>query len=61
MSDHHHIVLTSVRSQYIQGNSKTKLYRDYKSFNFLIFNNELNELLKNEKDVNYSLFENIFL
>ena len=32
-----------------------------KSFNFESFNNELNELLKSEKDINYSLFENIFL
>ena len=32
----------------------------YKSFNFESFHNELNELLKTEKDINYSLFENIF-
>ena len=29
--------------------------------NFESFNNELKELLKCEKDLNYSLFENIFL
>ena len=61
ISDHHHLVLTSMRSQYIQGNRNIKFYRDYKSFNFESFNNELNELLKSEKDINYSLFENIFL
>ena len=61
ISDHHHLVLTSMRSQRIQGNPKTKFYRDYKSFNFEYFNNELNELLKSEKDISYSLFENIFL
>ena len=61
ISDHHHIALTSLRLQYIQGNPKTKFYRDYKSFNFESFNNELNELLKSEKEINYSLFENIFL
>ena len=61
ISDHHHLVLTSMRSQYIQGNPKIKFYRDYKSFNFESFNNELNELLKSEKDMNYSLFESIFL
>ena len=38
-----------------------KFYRDYKSYNFESFNNELNELLKSENDINYSLFENIFL
>ena len=61
ISDHHHLVLTSLRLQYIQGNPKTKLYRDCKSFNFEFSNNELNELLKSEKEINYSLFENIFL
>ena len=50
-----------MRSQYIQGNPKIKFYRDYKSFNFEPFNNELNELLKTEKDINYPLFENNFL
>ena len=38
-----------------------KFYRDYKSYNFESFNNELNELLKSENDINYFLFENIFL
>ena len=61
ISDHRHLILTPLRLQYIQGNPKTKFYRDYKSFNFESFNNELNELLKSEKEINYSLFENIFL
>ena len=61
ISDHQHLVLTSMRSQYIQGKPKIKFYRDYKSFNFECFNKELNELLKSEKDINYSFFENIFL
>ena len=61
ISDPHHLVLTSMRSQYIQGNPKIKFHRDYHSFNFESFNNELNELLKSERDINYSLFENIFL
>ena len=61
ISDHHHLILTSMRSQYIQGNPKIKLYRNYKSFNFESFNDELYELLKSEKDISYSLFENILL
>ena len=61
ISNHHHLILTSMRSQHIQGNPKIKFYRDYKPFNFESFYNELNELLKSEKDINYSLFENIFL
>ena len=55
------LVLTSLKLQYIQGNPKTKFYRDYKSFKFESFNNELNELLKSEKEINYYLLENIFL
>ena len=61
ISDHHYLVSTSLRRQYIQGNPNTKFYRDYKSFNFEYFNNELNELLRSEKCINYSLLENIFL
>ena len=61
ISDHHNLVLTSMRSQYIQGYPKIQFYRDYKSFNFKSVYNELNELLKSEEDINYSLLENIFL
>ena len=50
-----------MRSQYTQGQPKIKFYRDYKSLKFESFNNELNWLLKSEKDINSSLFENIFL
>ena len=60
-SDHHHLFLTSKRSQYIQGNPKIKFYRDYKTFNFESVSNELNEILKSKENTNYSLFENIFL
>ena len=49
ISGHHHLVLTSLRRQYIQGNPKTKFYRDCKPFNFESFNNELNKLVKSEK------------
>ena len=56
ISDHHHLVFTSVRSQYIWGNPKIKFYRDYKHYNFESFNNELNELLQAANDINYSLF-----
>ena len=56
ISDHHHLVFTSVRSQYIWGNPKIKFYQDYKHYNFESFNNELNELLQAANDINYSLF-----
>ena len=44
-----------------KGNPKVKFYRDYKSFNFESFNNDLDGLLKAENNMNYSTFQNIFL
>ena len=61
ISDYHRLDLTLMRSQYIQSKSKIKFYRDYESFSYKSFNNELNELVKSEKYINYSLFENTFL
>ena len=52
IADPHHLVLTSTRNQYIQGNPKIKFYWDCKSFNIESFNNELNKLLRSEKDIN---------
>ena len=37
ISGHHHLVLRSMRSQYIQDNPKIKFYRDCKSFNLNLF------------------------
>ena len=37
ISDHHHLILTSMRSQYIQGKPKIKFYQGYKSFNLDLF------------------------
>ena len=50
-----------MRIQFIKGNSKVKFYRDYKSFNFESFNNDLDGLLKAKNNMNYSTFQNIFL
>ena len=61
ISDHRLLTLTSMRIQFIKGNPKVKFYRDYKSFNFEFFNNDLDGLLKAENNINYSIFQNIFL
>ena len=55
------LTLTSMRIQFIKGSLKVKFYRDYKSFNFESFNNDLDGLLKAENNMNYSTFQNIFL
>ena len=50
-----------MRIQFIKGNPKIKFHRDYKSFNFESFNNDLDDLLKAENNMNYLTFQNIFL
>ena len=61
ISDHRLLTLTSMRIQFIKGNPKVKFYRDYKSFNFESFNNDLDGLLKAENNMNYSTFQNTFM
>ena len=62
ISDHYLLTLTSLRIQFIKGNpKKKKFYRDYKSFNFKSFNNDLDGLLKAENNMNYPTSQNIFL
>ena len=50
-----------MRSQFVKGNPRVKFYKDYKSFNFESFNNDLDGLLKAGNNMNYSTFQNIFL
>ena len=54
ISDHHHLIPTSMRSQYTQGNPKIKFYQCYKSYNFEYFNNELSKLVKPKKGIKRS-------
>ena len=37
-----------MRIQFVKGKPRVKFYRDYKSFNFEFFNNDLDGLLKAE-------------
>ena len=61
ISDHYVLTLTSMRIQFVKSNPKVKFYRNYKSFNFESFNNDLDGLLKAEINMNYSTFQNSFL
>ena len=60
ISDHYLLTLTSMRIQFVKSNPKVKFYRNYKSFNFESFNNDLDGLLKAEINMNYSTFQNSF-
>ena len=60
ISDHHSLIVTALRRQLVTGNAKTKLYRDYNSFNINLFKEDLDKSLKSNNTVNFSDFQNIF-
>ena len=61
ISDHHSLIVTALKSQLLKGNAKTKLYRDYSSFNIDHFKEDLDNNLKNNSITEYSRFQNTFL
>ena len=60
ISDHHSLIVTALRSQLVKGNAKTKLYRDYNSFDIKLFKEDLDKNLKSNNTVNFSDFQNTF-
>ena len=59
--DQHSLILTALRIQLVKGNAKTKLYRDYNSFDVQLFKKGLNKNLKSNKTINFSDFQNTFI
>ena len=55
------LTVTALKSLLLKGNAKTKLYRDYNSFNIDHFKEDLDNNLKNNSITEYSHFQNIFL
>ena len=53
--------MRALKSQLLKGNVKTKLYRDYSSFSFDIFKEDLENSFKNTFITEYSNFQNVFL
>ena len=60
ISDHHKLVLTILKSQFVKGNPKTNVYRNYKDFNTDSFKIELSKKLSSVKMGNYSNFLECF-
>ena len=52
--------MTALRSQLVKGNAKTKLYRDYNSFDIKLFKEDLDENLKSNNTINFTAFQNTF-
>ena len=60
ISDHHSLIVTALRSQLVKGNAKTKLYRDYNSFDVKLFKEDLDKNLKSNNTDHFSDFQNTF-
>ena len=58
ISDHHSLIVTALRSQLVKGNAKTKLYRDYNSFDIKLLKEDLDKNLRSNNTVNLSDFQN---
>ena len=56
ISNHHSFITTALRSQLIKGNTKMKMYRDYKTFNTELLKRDLEESLENHTTYDYSCF-----
>ena len=60
ISDHHSLIGTALRCQLVKSKTKTKLYRDYISFDIKLFKEDLDKNLKSNNTVNFSDFQNTF-
>ena len=54
------LFVTALRCQLVKENTKTKLYRNYNSFNVKLFNEDLDQNLKSNNTFNYE-FQNAFI
>ena len=61
MSDFHKLVLTVLKIDFTKNKSKEIIYRDYKSFDSFLFNNEVKNVLDVDKINSYAMFEDLFL
>ena len=61
ISDHNHLIVTALRSQLVKDNAKTKLHRDYNSFDLKRFKADSAKNPKINNKNNFSEFENTFI
>ena len=60
MSDFHKLTTTILRKTTSKGNAKKISYRDYKAFDYNIFETRLRSKLTSETIIDYSQFQSIF-
>ena len=61
ISDHHSFIITTLKSQLVKGNAKTKLYRDYSELNMDNFKVKLDDKLKSGIKTEYPNSQNSFI
>ena len=61
ISDHHSFIITTLKSQLVKGNAKTKLYRDYSELNMDNFKVKLNDKLRSGIKTEYPNSQNSFI
>ena len=54
-------MLTVLKINFTKNKSKEIIYRDYKSFDSFLFNNEVKNVLELDKTNSYAMFEELFL
>lgn len=61
ISDHNSFAVTFLKSQFVRGNSKTKIYRDYSQFDMDAFKQNLGKNFRNRNICEYTHFQNTFV
>ena len=61
ISNHHSLIVTALKNILLKGNVKTKIYRNYNSFNIGQFKDDLDNNVKNNSITIHFHFQNIFL
>ena len=60
-SDFRALTLTVMRNTFFKGNPKTKFYKDYKNFDYEMFERELSYSVQSFQSLDYNRFHNAFL
>ena len=61
ISDFHKLVLTALKINFTKNKPKEIIYRDYKNFDYFLFNDEVKNVLDLDKINSYAMFEELFL
>ena len=61
ISDFHALITSIMKMTYTKGNPNIKLYRDYKHFNNVNFEEEIHSKFRDTPNITYDIFEETYL